>query len=415
LKLQIDNTDKIIGTINISGSKNASLPMLAVSILTKEEIILHNVPNILDIEYMINLLRSIGVKVSFNKETNILIMKKRKLKANIKSEYLDKIRASYYLMGSLFSKKRKIKTNFPGGCNFEKRPIDYHLDAFRTMGAKVYSKNNQIIIKRNKKLCSSIKLPTKSVGATINILLASVLTNGITEIINPSLEPEVKELINLLNQMGGSIAINKDNIIITGVKKLHGITYKVMPDRIEAGSYLFLAASAKQSNVLINNINVNHLKEVIKMITLSGVDILIKENSIRVLKNSTIKNMNIVADNYPAFPTDLQQIATAALLCANSTSTVKDNIYKNRFTEVNELLKMNANIEKEDNKIIIYPSTLIGATVYAQDLRAGFSLIVAAVNANSYTTIENAEVIFRGYEHLIEKLKNININAKIIK
>jgi UDP-N-acetylglucosamine 1-carboxyvinyltransferase len=151
------------------------------------------------------------------------------------------------------------------------------------------------------------------------------------------------------------------------------------------------------------------------MITLSGVDILIKENSIRVLKNSTIKNMNIVADNYPAFPTDLQQIATAALLCANSTSTVKDNIYKNRFTEVNELLKMNANIEKEDNKIIIYPSTLIGTTVYAQDLRAGFSLIVAAVNANSYTTIENAEVIFRGYEHLIEKLKNININAKIIK
>jgi UDP-N-acetylglucosamine 1-carboxyvinyltransferase len=187
-----------------------------------------------------------------------------------------------------------------------------------------------------------------------------------------------------------------------------------MPDRIEAGSYLFLAASAKQSNVLINNINVNHLKEVIKMITLSGVDILIKENSIRVLKNSTIKNMNIVADNYPAFPTDLQQIATAALLCANNTSTVKDNIYKNRFTEVNELKKMNANIEKEDNKIIIYPSTLIGTTVYAQDLRAGFSLIVAGCIADGVTIIEHSEVILRGYSDLIAKLSNILVDIEII-
>ena len=415
MKLQIEKTDKIIGTVNISGSKNASLPMLAVSILTNEEIRLQNVPDILDIEYMINLLRSIGVNIEFNKETNVLVMKKRKLKSNIKSEYLEKIRASYYLMGSLFSKKRKIKTNFPGGCNFEKRPIDYHLDAFRTMGAKVYSKSNQIVIKRNKKLSSSIKLPNKSVGTTINIILASVLTKGITEILNPSLEPEVLDFINLLNKMNASIKINKDKVIITGVKRLHGTTYKVMSDRIEAGSYLFLAASAKQSNVLIKNVNVNHLKEVIRLISLSGVDLLIKENTIRVLKNSSLKNMNIVADNYPAFPTDLQQIATACLLFGDSISTVKDNIYKNRFTEVNELLKMNANIEKEDNKIIIYPSNLVGTIVYAHDLRAGFSLIIAAVNAEKEVTIENAEVIFRGYEHLIEKLKNININVKIIK
>ena len=415
MKLQIENTDKIIGTIIISGSKNASLPMLATSILTNDEIRLQNVPDILDIEYMINLLRSIGINIEFNKETNVLIMKKRKLKSNIKSEYLDKIRASYYLMGSLFSKKRKIKTNFPGGCNFEKRPIDYHLDAFRAMGANVYSKNNQIIIKRNKKLSSSIRLPNKSVGATINIILGSVLTKGITEIINPSLEPEVLDFINLLNKMNASIKINKDKVIITGVKRLHGTTYKVMSDRIEAGSYLFLAASSKQSNVLIKNIDPNYLKEVIRLVSLSGVDLLIKEDTIRVLKNSSIKNMNIIADNYPAFPTDLQQIATASLLFGNSVSTVEDNIYKNRFTEVSELLKMNGNIKKENNKIIIYPSNLIGTNVYAYDLRAGFSLIIAAVNAENESTIENAEVILRGYEHLIEKLKNINIKAKIIK
>lgn len=415
MKLQIEKTDKIIGTVNISGSKNASLPMLAVSILTNEEIRLQNVPDILDIEYMINLLRSIGVNIEFNKETNVLVMKKRKLKSNIKSEYLEKIRASYYLMGSLFSKKRKIKTNFPGGCNFEKRPIDYHLDAFRTMGAKVYSKSNQIVIKRNKKLSSSIKLPNKSVGTTINIILASVLTKGITEILNPSLEPEVLDFINLLNKMNASIKINKDKVIITGVKRLHGTTYKVMSDRIEAGSYLFLAASAKQSNVLIKNVNVNHLKEVIRLISLSGVDLLIKENTIRVLKNSSLKNMNIVADNYPAFPTDLQQIATACLLFGDSISTVKDNIYKNRFTEVNELLKMKANINKEDNEIIIYPTNLVGTIVYAHDLRAGFSLIIAAVNADNVTIIENAEVIFRGYENIISKLSNINVKIKIIK
>ena len=415
MKLQIEKTDKIIGTVNISGSKNASLPMLAVSILTNEEIRLQNVPDILDIEYMINLLRSIGVNIEFNKETNVLVMKKRKLKSNIKSEYLEKIRASYYLMGSLFSKKRKIKTNFPGGCNFEKRPIDYHLDAFRTMGAKVYSKSNQIVIKRNKKLSSSIKLPNKSVGTTINIILASVLTKGITEIINPSLEPEVLDFINLLNKMNASIKINKDKVIITGVTRLHGTTYKVMSDRIEAGSYLFLAASAKQSNVLIKNVNVNHLKEVIRLISLSGVDLLIKENTIRVLKNSSIKKMNIVADNYPAFPTDLQQIATACLLFGDNISTVKDNIYKNRFTEVNELIKMKANIEKEDNKIIIYPSNLVGTIVYAHDLRAGFSLIIAAINADNVTIIENAEVIFRGYENIISKLSNINVKIKIIK
>lgn len=414
MKLQIENTNQINGTINISGSKNACLPILVTCLLTNQKMKLYNVPNITDITYMLRILKSIGVKVKYNKDTNELLLKRKYLKSNIKSTYTKKIRASYYLIGALFTEKKTMKTKYPGGCNFEERPIDYHLEAINKMGGKICTRKNIITIKRKQKIPTTIKLKTKSVGATINIILASVKTIGTTTILNPSLEPEVLDFINVLIKMGSMIEIKKDKIIIKGVKKLKGTSYRIMSDRIEAGSYLFLASSVVKSNVLLNNINPSLVKNVINQLSSAGVDLIINKDSIRVLKNQSLNYMKVIADDYPNFPTDLQQIATAALLSSNKISLVQDNIYKNRFSEVNELIKMNAKIIRHKNKIIIFPSRLIGTTVTATDLRAGFALIVAGANAEGVTIIENAQVIFRGYEHLILKLKNLNINAKII-
>ena len=410
MKLQIKKTTNLFGEIKVSGSKNASLPILTVALLTNETVYLQNVPNILDVEYMIELLKLCGVRVKRNEQTNEVILKRKRIKSIIKSPYLNQIRASYYLMGALFNEKRTIKTKIPGGCDFEKRPIDYHLDAFKQMGAIIKETNHDILIKRKIKKPINITLKTKSLGTTLNIILASVKTKGTTVIKNPSLEPEVLDFIQILNKMNANIKIINNEIIIKGVKKLTGTTHKIIPDRIEAGSYICLAAGAEKSNILIKDLNIEHLKTVINTFKQAGLNILYEERNLRIIKNKKLDNLKIIADDYPLFPTDLQQLMVSTLLSSNNISIVKDNIYSNRYSEVFELLSMNATLYLKNQTLLIFPSNLIGKEVYAKDLRAGFSLIIAAISAEGKTLINHAEVISRGYENLIDKLRGINID-----
>ena len=410
MKLQIKKTNNLFGEIKVSGSKNASLPILTVALLTNETVYLQNVPNILDVEYMIELLKLCGVKVKRNEQTNEVELKRKRTKSIIKSPYLNQIRASYYLMGALFTERRTIKTKIPGGCDFEKRPIDYHLDAFKQMGAIIKETNHDILIKRKNKKPINITLKTKSLGTTINIILASVKTKGTTLIKNPSLEPEVLDFIQILNKMNANIKIVNNEIIIKGVKKLTGTTHKIIPDRIEAGSYICLAAGAEKSNILIKDLNIDHLKTVINTFKQAGLNILYEERNLRIIKNKKLDNLKIIADDYPLFPTDLQQLMVSTLLSSNNISIVKDNIYSNRYSEVFELLSMNATLYLKNQTLLIFPSNLIGKEVYAKDLRAGFSLIIAAISAEGKTIINHAEVISRGYENLIDKLRGINID-----
>lgn len=415
MKLKVKKSYIMEGTILVSGSKNACLPEMVVSLLTKEKVILYNVPSILDVYSMIDILKKINVKVDYNEETKTLTLQRRKIKKNSTGHEISKIRASYYLMGALFSIKKNFVTKYPGGCNFVNRPINYHLDALKKMGASIKQKNNKIIIKRKRKLPCIINLETKSLGTTINIIFASVLTKGETIINNASIEPEVIDVINLLNKMNASITIINDQIIIKGIKKLKGTTHYVIPDRMEAGSYMFLASSLKGSNVLLKNINLNHLEYVINFLKKQGLIIIEKKDELRIINSNLSNSTNIIADNYPLFPTDLQQIACSYLLTCEGLSVVKDNIYPKRFSEVLELLNMNANMYILDNVLLIMKSNLIGKTVFAKDLRAGFSLIIAGAIAEGETIIENAEVILRGYENVVQKLKNCNINIEAMK
>lgn len=414
MKIVVRNSKVMNGEIVIGGSKNACLPEMVAALLTKEEVTLTNVPDILDVDVMLKILVKAKINVDYNPSLKVLKLKRKRKINKINCPYISKIRASYYLMGAIFSLRKKVITAFPGGCSFVKRPIDFHLNAFKKMGAKVYEKNNRIIIKRKNKIPTSISLPLESIGTTINIILASVLTKGTTIINNASTEPEVLDLIKMLKSMNADINVYEKKIVINGVKKLKGTTHHIIPDRMEAGSYLLLASSVEKSNILLKNIYAPHLESVTGLLKKQGINIIINTNEIRLIKENKQSGTKLIADVYPNYPTDLQQIACSYFLTCSSLSIIKDNVYSKRFSEVLELLTMNAKIFIKDNILLIMPSTLIGNTVYAPDLRAGFSLIVAGCIASGETTIENADVIFRGYENIVEKLKNCQINCEII-
>ncbi len=413
MRIKIQKTAYMEGTINIAGAKNACLPEMVVSILTNQELILTNVPNIDDVLSMIKILEQAKVKISYDRSNKTLRLKRKKISTKIKSPYISKIRASYYLMGAIFSVKNKLTTYLPGGCNFVNRPINYHLDAFEKMGGVITTTQNEIKIKRRQKIPTIINLETKSVGTTINIILGSVLTRGETVINNASTEPEVMDVISLLNQMKANISVDQSVIKIKGVKRLFGTTHQIIPDRMEAGSYMFLAASMPKSNVIIKNIIPSHLTSVIELLKKQNVELKINNDSIIINKNHDYDGINLVADNYPSFPTDLQQIACSYLLNAKTLSIIKDNIYPKRFSEVIELLNMKGNLYIKDTLLLIMPSSLIGTTVRAADLRCGFALVLAGANALGETIIENAQVILRGYENVITKLNNCKILAEI--
>lgn len=389
--------------------------MMVASLLTKRVIILKNVPNIYDVDVMIKILSKTGVKIKYNKERESLSLKrKHKINTRITFDEMSKLRASYYVLGTMFSNMKSFQIKKPGGCDFENRPIDYHINLLRSFGAEVKEEENILTIERKNKKASEIRFPKKSVGATINAIFASVKTEGKTTIRNASLEPEVKNVIQLLKWMGARIEIIYQSIIITGVKRLHGAKIEVIPDRIEAGSYMLLASAVKKSQIQINKVVPSDLFEVIKTIENLGVKISIGRNYIKLEKNGALQGIKKRADAYPLFPTDLQQILVTTLTQAKSISLIKDNVYHSRYSELQELSLMNACFYQKDNAVLIFPCALKEAKLTTHDLRCGFSLIVAAACSNGITTIDRAEIIERGYSNLINKLRGIGLDVQIL-
>ncbi len=412
-KIQILGPSKTIGEIKISGSKNSALPILFASLLVNEDIKIKNIPNIKDIYITLKLFSKIGVKIKKNK--NLIINSKNIKKNYFPNKLIKKIRASIWLISPILIKFKKVKIHIPGGCKIGERPINLHLYGLEKLGAKIKLKDNYIIVKIKKKLISNtITFPQISVGATLTLILASILIPGLTIIKNFAKEPEIIDTINFLNTLGAKILYKKDKIKILGVKKLHGGTYKIIPDRIETGTYL-IASVVSKGKIICYNTDANLLKNVLNKLKLSGAIIKTGNDFIKLKMSKRPKAVNIETLPYPYFPTDLQPQFTILNILAKGKSIITENIFQNRFNHVKELIKMGAKIKIQNNKIICKGiNKIFGTEVNAKDLRSAASLIIAGCVAQGITTIKNINHIYRGYEDIEKKLCILGIKINKI-
>lgn len=409
MKMEIKKCEKVEGKIQISGSKNTALPVMCAALLTRKKVIIDNVPDIEDIKNLIEIIQKIGCNIKIKKEK--VIIKANKFNPIILVKNVELLRGSYYLMGASLTRYGKCITYLPGGCNFDNRPIDFHLNAFKQLGYEItiYDKIIKLEKKNNNK--KVIELPKKSVGATINTILASLNFDEVT-IKNISLEPEVLEVINFLKILGGNIELNNDTLIIRKSIFNKKAYFKIIGDRIETGSYMLLASAIPNSKLIIKEAPIKYLENVIDTIKKIGTNIYVNDEELVVISNNKIKHLNLTIEEYPSFPTDLQQILTCVLLKANDPSTIKDLIYPKRISHIEELNKIGANIVYDNNTIIINHANLSKGEVIVKDLRCGFALIVAACICDDFLVIENFEVLKRGYQNIMKKLTNIGVNIK---
>ena len=413
-KLKIVGGKKISGTIVISGSKNATLPILASTILTNKKIIITNIPIVKDVETMVNLLKSMGSTVKLDKKTKkIEIINKKTLKTFAPYYLLKTMRAGVLVLGALLAKYKVARVSLPGGCAIGSRPIDLHLDALKKMGANIKIKNGYIVAsaKNGLKGCL-IRFPKISVGATENILIASCFAEGKTKLRNCALEPEVQDLVRFLKKLGFKINWNgQRNIDVVGTRKLKSVTHKVIFDRIEAGTYI-IASALTNGNLIIKNIEPKLMSTEINILNKMGVNIIKKKNYIIVNQLKKLNSVNIMTKPYPGFPTDLQAQIMVLMTKANGVSSIKESIFENRFMHVSELRRMGAHIEIKGNKAKIYgKSKLNGAELMATDLRASVSLVLAGLVALNKTTVNRIYHLDRGYENIEKKL--LKCGAKI--
>ena len=408
-KLSVKGGTKLSGTVSISGSKNATLPILASTILTNKKIIITNVPIVKDVETMVNLLKFIGSDIKFDKKKKkILIHNKKTLKTFAPYYLLKTMRAGVLVLGALLAKYRVAKVSLPGGCAIGSRPIDLHLSALKKMGANIKIKNGYIIAKAKKGLKGAIiKFPKISVGATENILIASCFSKGKTELRNCASEPEVKDLINFLKKIGSKINLKSErNINIEGIDKFGSATHRVIFDRIEAGTYI-IATALTNGNLKIRNVEPKILSTEIKLLRKMGVNISMGKNYLIVNCKQKLKNINISTKPYPGFPTDLQAQIMVLMTKVDGTSTIRENIFENRFMHVSELRRMGAQVEINGNKAKIFgKKNLYGAEVMATDLRASVCLVLAGLVASNKTIINRIYHLDRGYEKIEKKLSN---------
>jgi len=402
------------GVINVSGAKNSALPIICASLISDGDIILENVPNIVDVTTLFSILRKLGYNVAFA-NNRAIIKRKKRTPYKILGEDVKKMRGSYYFMGALLSKRKKIMIANSGGCNLGNRPINYHLEGFKKMGAEIKEEKDITTIKA-KELCpATITLPFPSVGATINLMLAAIKTKGITTINNSAKEPEIVDVANFLNSMGAKVfGAGTSSITINGVEKLTSSHYHIMPDRIEAGTYLILGAMLDGAE--INGINGKYLYSLISLLRKSGFHIFASNNQITIDKEKSPNVINITIGPYPAFPTDLGQPLAVLATQIKGTSIIKETIFTNRYSHIKELNKMGAKINVVDNQVIIDGTTkLNNAHLKAYDLRGAASLVLAASLNENYSTIENIHPFLRGYEKPVEKLANFGIEAQLIR
>ena len=405
-KLEVFGAKKLKGQIKISGSKNASLPILAATLLSDKKVILNNLPKVKDIETMINLLKSLGSKIKFNK--NRLIVDNSKQNKKIASYNLVKtMRAGILVLGPLLAKFGNAKVSLPGGCAIGARPIDIHLKALSKLGVKYKIIQGYVHATAPKGLVGSkINFSKVSVGATENLIIASTFAKGTTVLKNCAIEPEIKDLVNFLNKMGCNLKwIAKRSLKITGVSKIKETSYSVMFDRIEVGTYL-VAAAVTEGNLKIKNVIPNIVQTEINTLRKMGVKILTKKDEIQVIGNKKIKSLNITTAPYPGFPTDLQAQIMVLLCKANKRSVIKEDIFENRFMHVAELNRMGAKILVKGNKAYVEGNTKFNAAeLMATDLRASVSLILAALTSNGRSKINRIYHLDRGYENIEKKLR----------
>lgn len=413
-KLKIKGNKKLNGEVNISGAKNSVVALIPSCILCDENIILDNIPNISDVNIIIKILDEINIKTNKLDKNKYEFNIENITNKFIKPDLTERLRASYYFIGALLGKFKHVEIGFPGGCIIGERPIDLHLKGFEKLGANIKIYDDKIILDADKLVGNNIYLDFPSVGATINIMLASVKAEGKTIIKNAAKEPEIIDIANFLNKMGAKIKGAGTNLIeIEGVNYLHSCYYKAMFDRIEAGTYIILGAACS-NNLKINNVDPKYLTTPLNLLKQMGVNFTINDNNIIVLDSPNLKSINLETDVYPGFPTDLQQIIASLMTNCEGISTIKEKIFNNRFKNLNELNKMGANINIKNNIAYISgPTKLKGCTINASDLRAGAGLIVAALMADGETTIENADYILRGYEDIVLKLKNIDAEIEL--
>lgn len=412
--LKIHGGKELEGKVKISGAKNSAVALLPATILCDDTVTLHNVPDISDVDALVDILNYLGAKVDNYEEESYRIDTKQMQNREIIEEMSNKLRASYYFMGALLGKYKKAVVSYPGGCSIGSRPIDLHLKGFESLGAKIEYEENNIIISAEELKGSNIYLDFASVGATINIMLAAVKAEGTTIIDNAAREPEIVNIAMFLNSMGAKITgAGTSTIRIKGVKNMHSSVHEVIPDRIEAGTYIMIGACACKS-LVVENVIPEHLEALTQKLLEMGVDLKIEDESIYVSNKNKLKAVKIKTQVYPGFPTDMQQIMSSLMTTAEGRSVIEETIYENRFQNLYEIKKMGANVEINSNKGYIFgPTKLRGKTVNATDLRAGASLVLAALIAEGTTIINNADYILRGYEHITEKLTSLGAKIEL--
>ena len=404
----IKGGNPLVGEVEIGGAKNAALPILAASIMADETVTIDNLPDVNDINVLLEAIEGIGADVQRINPHTVKVNGRGIGNFDIEYDYIKKIRASYYLLGALLGKYKRAEVALPGGCNIGSRPIDQHLKGFRALGAYVDIEHGKIIAEAERLTGKHIYFDVVSVGATINVMMAAVMADGMTILENVAKEPHVVDVANFLNSMGANIrGAGTDVIKIRGVSRLHGTTYSIIPDQIEAGTFMF-AAAATRGDVTVLNVIPKHLEATIAKLLEIGCEVEEFDDAVRVVSKGALHNTHVKTLPYPGFPTDMQpQIGVTLALC-KGTSTITESIFENRFKYLDELARMGANVKIEGNSATIEGvAKFSGAQVSAPDLRAGAALVIAGLAAEGITLVDDIVYIQRGYERFEEKLKGL--------
>ncbi len=404
----IKGGNPLAGEVEIAGAKNAALAILAAAIMTDETVVIENMPDVRDTNVLLEAIQEIGAVVERLDRSTVRVNGSTITDVSVDYEFIKKIRASYYLLGALLGKYKHAEVPLPGGCNIGSRPIDQHLKGFRALGASVEIRHGAIVTKAERLKGSHIFLDMVSVGATINIMMAASLASGRTIIENAAREPHVVDVANFLNSMGANIkGAGTDVIRIRGVEKLHKAEYSIIPDQIEAGTFMF-AAAATRGDVLVKNVIPKHLEATTAKLEEIGCEVMEFDDSVRVIASGDLRRTHVKTLPYPGYPTDMQPQIAATLATAKGTSIVTESIFENRFKYVDELSRMGANIKVQGNTAIIDGvEKLTGARVSASDLRAGAALVIAGLSAEGITIVDDIVYIQRGYEEFELKLRSL--------
>ncbi|MBQ9120577.1 MAG: UDP-N-acetylglucosamine 1-carboxyvinyltransferase [Lachnospiraceae bacterium] len=405
----------LAGEVSIGGAKNAALGILAAAVMTDETVTIENLPDVRDINVLLQTIEEIGARVERSDRHTVKITGGTIHSVVVDNDLIRKIRGSYYLLGALLGKYKNAQVTFPGGCNIGSRPIDLHIKGFEALGASVKIQHGMIQAEAEKLTGAHIYLDMASVGATINIMMAAALAEGQTIIENAAKEPHVVDVANFLNSMGAEIkGAGTDVIRIKGVMKLHASTYSIIPDQIEAGTFM-VAAAATKGDVTIRNVIPKHLEAITAKLAEIGVEVEEYDDAVRVVANKRLGHTQIKTLPYPGFPTDMQPQLTTLLAICDGTSIVTESMFENRFKYVDELARMGTSIKVEGNTAIVDGvKELTGARVSAPDLRAGAALVIAGLVAEGYTVVEQVEFIERGYECFEQKMREIGASMEKI-